>query len=56
MFTFFYQASLDQGKILDDWKTANAVPIFKNVNKPENELQTHIIYFCYLQDWSTLCA
>ena len=29
VFTLFYQTSLDQGKVPDDWKEANVVPIFK---------------------------
>ena len=38
VFTLFYQASLDQGTIPDDCKTANVVPIFKkwDRNRPEN--------------------
>ena len=38
MFVLFYQASLDQGTIPDDWKTANVVTIFKegDRNRPEN--------------------
>ena len=33
-----FQASLDQGKVPDDWKTANIVPLFKKGDKtcPEN--------------------
>ena len=29
VFTLFYQTSLDQGKVPNDWKEANVVPIFK---------------------------
>lgn len=34
----FFQASLDQGVILIDWKTANVVPVYKKdeKNRPEN--------------------
>lgn len=32
-----FQASLDQGVILNDWKTANVFPVFKKgENRPEN--------------------
>ena len=36
--TLIYQASLEQGQILDDWKTANVSPFFKkgNKSKPSN--------------------
>ena len=38
VFTLFFQASVDQGIIPDDWKTANVVPIFKkgDHSKAEN--------------------
>ena len=29
VFTLFFQTSLDQGKVPDDWRKANVVPIFK---------------------------
>ena len=38
VFTLFYQASLDQGTIPEDWKTANVVPIFKKGT--ETDLRT----------------
>ena len=36
--SLFFQASLNQGIIPDDWKTANVVPVFKKEerNKAEN--------------------
>ena len=30
--TVLYQASLDQGQLAEDWKTANVLPIFKKGN------------------------
>ena len=38
IYTLLFEASLDQGIILDEWKTANVVPIFKkgDKSKPEN--------------------
>ena len=30
--TVLYQASLDQGQLAEDWKTANVLPIFKKSN------------------------
>ena len=38
IFTIFYQASLDQGEIPDDWRKANVAPVFKKGerNKAEN--------------------
>ena len=38
MFTLLFKASLHQGKIPQDWKTANVAPIFKKgeSNKPSN--------------------
>ena len=38
VFTLLFQASLEQGKVPDDWKTANIVPIHKKGSKfnPEN--------------------
>ena len=55
--TVIFQASLDQGKIPDDWKTANVAPIYKkgDKSKPSNyrpvsltsitcKLLEHILY------------
>ena len=38
VFSFLFQASLDQGVVPPDWKTANVVPLFKKGDKsqPEN--------------------
>ena len=38
IFSFLFQASLDQGVVPPDWKTANVVPLFKkgDKSKPEN--------------------
>ena len=38
IFTTFFQASLNQGTIPDDWKRANITPLFKKGDKtnPEN--------------------
>ena len=38
IFSFLFQASLDQGVVPPDWKTANVVPLFKKGDKsqPEN--------------------
>ena len=38
VFTILFQVSLDQGVVPDDWKKANAVPIYKKDRKfkPEN--------------------
>ena len=35
--TVLFQASLDQGKIPDDWKSANIVPIYKKGDKTQAE-------------------
>lgn len=37
-YRLLFQASIDQGKVPDDWKAANVTPIFKkgDRNKPEN--------------------
>ena len=37
VFTLFFQASVDQGIIPDDWKTANVVPIFKKGDRSKAE-------------------
>ena len=44
IFTLYFQASLDQGIVLEDWKSANVVPIFKKGarNKPENYRQVSL--------------
>ena len=38
IYTFFFQVSLDQGLIPEEWKKASVVPIFKKgeKSKPEN--------------------
>ena len=38
IFTHLFQTSLNQGKLPDDWKTANVIPAYKKGNKakPEN--------------------
>ena len=44
------QASLDQGQLLEDWKTANVLPIFKKGNR---SLQYHLPAYA-ARSWNTL--
>ena len=37
VFTLLFQASLDQGVVPSDWKTANIVPVFKKGDKSQVE-------------------
>ena len=48
MYQVLFQASLDQGVVLPDWKKANVVPLFKKVIKPPQKIIPHIIDFTLL--------
>ena len=37
IYSFLFQASLDQGVVPPDWKTANVVPLFKKGDKSKAE-------------------
>ena len=69
--TLLYQASLDQGQLLEDWKIANVIPVFKKGNRshPSNyrpisltsiccKILEHIVYsnvLHHLQKYNILC-
>ena len=52
--TLLFQTSLQQGKIPDDWRTADIVPIFKSGEKSKSrELSSDIIDMYPVQDHGT---
>ena len=55
IYILFFQASLDQGIIPDEWKSVNVVPIYKkgHGSKPARELSTRLSDLHHLQDSRT---
>ena len=54
VYTFMFNASLNQGKILSDWKKANVIPVFKKGNKANPENYRPISLTCITCNFSSI--